>query len=150
MTGLPDLRWNDITISEIVQAPPDSHYSGAGVGAPISTNLPSGPDGKTTGCVSNGLYLVHDGDDRLAIMFLPSSQGNHAEIRLQVVGPTQQKAERVLREIWELAHQRSVFRGQVLSFGAEVFDPGGHTRSARPARWRGCSHRPRSSLRTST
>jgi hypothetical protein len=127
MTGLPDMRWNDVTISEIIQAEPGSHYSSAGVGAPISTNLPSGPDGETTGCVSNGLYLVHDGDDRLAIMFLPSSAGNRAEVRLHVVGPTQEKAERVLREIWRLAHERSVFRGKVLSFGAEIFGPGGHT-----------------------
>src|SRR5271165_626046 len=70
MTGLPDLRWNDVTISDIIQATPDSHYSGAGIGAPISTNLPCGPDGQTRGCVSNGCYLVRDGDDRLAIMFL--------------------------------------------------------------------------------
>jgi hypothetical protein len=127
MTGLPDLRWNDVTISDIIQATPDSHYSGAGIGAPISTNLPCGPDGQTRGCVSNGCYLVRDGDDRLAIMFLPSSAGNRAEVRLQVVGPTQEKIERTLREIWQLAHERSVFRGQVLSFGAEVFGPGGHT-----------------------
>jgi hypothetical protein len=127
MTGLPDMRWNDITISDIIMAAPDSHYSGAGVGAPISVSLPCGPDGETRGCVSNGLYLVRDGEDRLAIMFLPTSQGNRAEVRLQVVGPTQEKVELVLREIWRLAHERSVFRGKVLSFGAEIFGPGGHT-----------------------
>jgi hypothetical protein len=86
-------------------------------------NLPCGPDGQTRPCVSNGIYLVRDGGDRLAIMFKPSGLGlRRTEVNLQVIGTSQDRAAEVLREIQVLAHERSVFRGQVISFGPEVDD----------------------------
>ena len=127
ITGIGMLRHTDVTIGDLIQAGPDSMYGSAGVGAPITTNLPSGPDGETHACVSNGIYLVNDGDDRLVIMFLPTGSGPYAEVQLQITGPDQDKVERVMREIWRLAAERSVFRGQVISFGPEMFGPGGST-----------------------
>jgi AAA+ superfamily predicted ATPase len=127
ITGIGMLRHTDVTIGDLIQAGPDGMYGSAGVGAPVTTNLPSGPDGETRACVSNGIYLVSDGDDRLVIMFLPTGMGSYAEVQLQIIGPDQGKAEQVMREIWRLAAEHSVFRGQVISFGPEMFGPGGST-----------------------
>jgi len=62
--------------------------------------------------VSNGIYLVRDGAERLVIMFRPSGIGLlHTEMNLQVIGTSLRRAETVLREIRTLANERSVFRG---------------------------------------
>jgi ATPase family protein associated with various cellular activities (AAA) len=124
ITGVPQMRFNDITIGDLIQTPPGSMFGDAGVGAPLTMNLPCGPDGQTRPCVSNGIYLVRDGADRLAIMFKASGLGmRHTEVNLQVIGTSQDRAAEVLREIQVLARERSVFRGQVISFGPEVFGP---------------------------
>jgi hypothetical protein len=127
ITGVGMLRHLDISIGDIIQSGLQGMFGSAGISAPITTNLPCGPDGKTRACVSNGLYLVREGDDRLVVMFLPTQSGAQAELSLQIVGPDLETAERVMAEIWRLARERSVFRGQMISFGAEVFGPGGNT-----------------------
>src|SRR5215472_14690228 len=121
------LRHSDVTIGDLLQEGLHTHYSRAGIGAPVMSNMPCGPDGQTRACISNGIYLVRDGDERLVIMFLPTAMGPYAEVSLQIMGTDQGKAEQVLRDIWRLAHERSVFRGQVISFGPDMFGPGGGT-----------------------
>ena len=125
ITGVGQLRFNDLSIGALVQARPGGQYGAAAVGAAITSALPCGPDGQTRGCVSNGIYLVRDGEDRLALVLLPSGIGPHQEVTLQVVGADQGHVERVLAEIRRLAVERSVFRGQVISFGPELFGMAG-------------------------
>lgn len=127
ITGVGHLRHTDVTIGDLLQPGQGTSFSSAGVGAPVTTALPSGPDGQTRACVSNGIYLVRDGDERLVIMFLPKNMGIRAEVNLQITGTDQGRAEEVLREIWRLAARHSVFRGQVISFGPEMFGRGGDT-----------------------
>ena len=127
ITGVRLLRHTDISIGDIIQSGPGGVFGSAGISAPITTNLPCGPDGQTRACVSNGLYLVRDGEDRLVVMFVPTQMGPRAELNLQVVGPDLETAERVMAEIWQLAREHSVFRGQMISFGPEVLGPGGNT-----------------------
>jgi hypothetical protein len=125
ITGVPDMRFNDVTFGDLIQAHSGNLFGHAGVGAPVAVNLPCGPDGRTLPCVSNGIYLVRDGADRLAIMFKPAGMGmRRTEVNLQVVAGLPGRAEEVVREIRALANERSVFRGQVLSFEPEVFGPG--------------------------
>src|SRR5215468_2709316 len=127
IAGVGMLRHSDVTIGDLLQEGLHTHYGHAGIGAPVMSNVPCGPDGQTRACVSNGIYLVRDGDDRLVIMFVPTSMGPYAEVSVQIMGTDQGKAEQVLRDIWRLAHERSVFRGQVISFGPDMFGPGGGT-----------------------
>jgi len=127
IAGVGMLRHSDVTIGDLLQEGLHTHVGHAGIGAPVMSNLPCGPDGQTRACVSNGIYLVRDGDDRLVIMFLPTAMGPQAEVNLQIMGTDQGKVEQVLRDIWRLAHERSVFRGQVISFGPDLFGRGGHS-----------------------
>ena len=127
IAGVGMLRHSDVTIGDLLQEGLHTHFGHAGIGAPVMSNLPCGPDGQTRACVSNGIYLVRDGDDRLVIMFLPTAMGPQAEVNLQIMGTDQGKVEQVLRDIWRLAHERSVFRGQVISFGPDLFGRGGHS-----------------------
>jgi hypothetical protein len=125
VTGVPQMRFDDVTIGDLIQATPGTMYSSAGAGAPVAMNLPCGPDGQTLPCVSNGIYLVRDAAERLAIMFKPSGIGMlQTEMNLQVIGTSLRRAEAVLREIRTLANERSVFRGQVISFGPDMLGPG--------------------------
>ena len=55
ITGVPQMRFNDITIGDLIQTPPGSLFGSAGIGAPLTMNQPSGPDGQTRPCVSNGI-----------------------------------------------------------------------------------------------
>jgi hypothetical protein len=124
ITSVPQMRFNDVTIGDLIQSPPGSMFGNAGIGAPVSINLPSGPNGQTRPCVSNGIYLVRDGADRLAIMVNTSGLGmRQSEVTLQVIGASQERASAALREIRALADEHSVFRGQVISFEPEVFGP---------------------------
>ena len=127
IAGVGMLRHSDVTIGDLLQEGLHTHFGHAGIGAPVMSNLPCGPDGQTRACVSNGIYLVRDGDHRLVIMFLPTAMGPQAEVNLQIMGTDQGKVEQVLRDIWRLAHERSVFRGQVISFGPDLFGRGGHS-----------------------
>jgi hypothetical protein len=125
ITGIAQMRFTDVTIGDLIQAAPDSPYGKAGVSAPVAMDLPCGPDGQTMPCVSNGIYLVREGDERFAIIFKPSGMTvRHTEMNLQVVGPSLRRAETVLREIRALASERSVFRGQVISFGPDLLGLG--------------------------
>jgi ATPase family associated with various cellular activities (AAA) len=124
VTGVQQIRFNDVTIGDFVQAPTESAYGRAGVGAPVIMSLPSGPDGQTRPTVAFGIYLVRDGATRLAIMLRPAGLGvRHTEVNVQVVGTSMGQAEAALREIRQLANERSVFRGQMITFGPEVFGP---------------------------
>jgi hypothetical protein len=65
ITGVTQMRFTDVTIGDLIQAPPGSTYDKAGVGAPVALSLPCGPDGQTMPCVINGIYLVREGAERL-------------------------------------------------------------------------------------
>jgi hypothetical protein len=89
IAGVGMLRHSDVTIGDLLQEGLHSHYGHAGIGAPVMSNLSCGPDGQTRACVSNGIYLIRDGDDRLVIMFLPTVMGPQAEVSLQIMGTDQ-------------------------------------------------------------
>ncbi|MGH3167134.1 MAG: AAA family ATPase [Trebonia sp.] len=123
VTGVGHLRHMDVSVTDFI-VPSRDVFSGAGAGGVVTTAVPCGPGGQTRACVSNGIYLVHDGDVPLVIMLQPSDRGvMHAEVVLQVAGADANRIEAVLAEIRRLAAENSVFRGQVISFQPEVFGP---------------------------
>jgi hypothetical protein len=68
-----------VGIGDFLLASGDSAFRSAGAGGVMTEALPSGPDGQTHACVSYGVYLVHDGGARLAIVLQPVSRGPRQE-----------------------------------------------------------------------
>ncbi|MFF8812280.1 AAA family ATPase [Streptomyces pactum] len=76
-------------------------------------------------CVSFGLYLGTDGDDRYAVLLRgPSGEydGNH--VTLEVLAPSRDAAKGLLSGIDRLIREHNVFRGKVISFEGSDFSEG--------------------------
>ena len=87
--------------------------------------LPCGPGGLTMACVRCGLYLVDDGDTRLALLLRgPGDRDPNGNATLEVACADQAAAQRAVDEVRRQAVARNVFRGQVISFGDEMFGHG--------------------------
>ncbi len=128
LTGLTGFQHTDAGLAELMQtgAAGVGRY-GIGVGSVAMTAQPSGPGGQTRGCVQCGLYLVNDGDTRLALLLRgPDDNRPDSDVSLEVACASQAAAQRVIDEVRKLALGRNVFRGQVIAFGGEVFGHGSH------------------------
>ncbi|RYV49525.1 AAA family ATPase [Pengzhenrongella frigida] len=107
--------------------------SGAGPGDPYgprpgnvaTVNAACGPRGEVRACVACALYLITDGV-RLSALLLrgPELNGAHDGVTLQVVSTEPGASAAIAARVRELTLTHNVFRGQVLSFGSEVFGPG--------------------------
>ena len=96
-------------------------------GNPSSVNLASGPDGQVRPCVRCGIYLVSQGDTRIAILLRGSApEMGQDMVSVQIVGTDEDAAISAAAAIRSASLERNVFRRQVLSFGPDVF---GHGRS---------------------
>jgi hypothetical protein len=105
-------------------APPRSGFMGP--------NLPGeGPveyvniqleDERVLPCVQSGLYLLRDGEQRLAA--LVSGPGEHTpfpKVRVEVIAPERALAESFLAEIRRLTRERNVYRGHVISMSMDMY-----------------------------
>jgi ATPase family associated with various cellular activities (AAA) len=113
ITGFHEMSFG---LADLIQ--PGGSGSYLGIGSVTRTALPAGPGGATLACVDCGLYLVGDEGARMALLLHgPGSDG----ARVEVACADQDRAQRVLDEIRRLAVEHNVFRGQVVSFGGDVF-----------------------------
>ena len=72
--------------------------------------------------VRAGLYLVRDGDTRIVVLVLTGDpEMDMAAVQLQVAADHPGAAARTAAEVRALAVEHNVFRGQVISFGRDVF-----------------------------
>ena len=94
-------------------------------GNAASVNLACGPDGAVRPCIRCGIYLVSQGDVRMAVLLrgaAPEYGQNHVSV--QVMSTDSSAGRSAVAEIRARALEENVFRGQVLSFGQEVFGHG--------------------------
>ncbi len=125
ITGIGMMRHMEIVgIGDLLQPSGNGPFGAAGFGGVMTVAVPSGPDGQTHPCVSHGIYLVDDAGSRLAMVLQPVDRGPMPQVVLQITGADQGRIDAILAEIRTLASERSVFRGQVISFGPEVFGVG--------------------------
>jgi hypothetical protein len=125
ITGIGFMSQMEVVgIGDFLQGRNEGPFSSAGVGGVMTMTVPSGPDGQTYACVRHGVYLVRDGEARLVMVLQPVTYGADAEVVLQIAGEDPDKLAAVLAEIQRLTTELSVFRGQVISFGPEVFGAG--------------------------
>jgi hypothetical protein len=94
-------------------------------GNPASVNLACGPDGAVRPCIRCGVYLITEGATRTAVL-LRGAAPVYAQTQVWVPVLTTDPAAgpRAAEQIRAAALEHNVFRGQVLSFGQEVFGHG--------------------------
>lgn len=86
------------------------------------TNLSSGPDGQVHRAVRAGLYLVSEGELRAAILVLGADpESGRSSTQVHAVADRPGAATEIAADIRRLALQHNVFRGQVISFGGDMF-----------------------------
>jgi cell division protease FtsH len=107
-------------LADLVNAIRYGHFD---VGAVDYATLSVGV-GKEAACVSFGLYLISDGDDRLAVLLRYSTHRGMPELLIEVLGADPDTTRQFLRTIRELAIAHHVGRGQVLSFESHEYGHG--------------------------
>jgi ATPase family associated with various cellular activities (AAA) len=123
LVGLTGFRDMSFGLADVIQ--PGRFGADLGVGSVAMTALPSGPGGATRACVECGLYLVDDDGTPLALLMRgPDPHDRWEDARVEVACRDQERARRSIDDIRRLAVERNVFRGQVISFGGEVFGRG--------------------------
>ncbi|MDX6230172.1 MAG: cell division protease FtsH [Frankiales bacterium] len=102
----------------------ESPYGALGLGSVAMANQASGPGGQTYPCVQCGLYLVQDQAGPLAVLLRGSdSRGHQENVSIEIMAANADLAAQALVEVRAVALERNVFRGQVLSFGSQMFGP---------------------------
>ena len=88
-------------------------------------NVPCGPDGEVRPCVRCALYLVTDGAVRTALLVRgPEPESGQPQVTVQVTSTDPARASEAAAAIRMATLEHNVFRGQVLSFGREMFGHG--------------------------
>ncbi len=85
-------------------------------------NLARGPDGEVHRAVRAGLYLVTEGETRSALLVQAADpEGGSGVVEVDVVANRSGAAAAIAAELRRLALVHNVFRGQVISFGRDMF-----------------------------
>jgi cell division protease FtsH len=99
----------------------DAHFP-AKVGAVQRTVVPLA-GGESVSCVVSGLYLVRDGERRMALHIGGGeSRFGRPQVRLDVMAPTSEEGEALVAELRRLMHEHNVFRGKVIALGTSGGD----------------------------
>ncbi len=120
LIGMADYRHREFGLADLLQ--PRGEDYGPTPGNVSWTNLPSGPEGQVQPAVRAGLYLVEDGEDRSAVLVLAADpDSGMGAAQLHVVANRPGVAGAVAAEVRRLALVHNVYRGQVVSFGRDMF-----------------------------
>ena len=98
------------TFVELLTSP----MSGLGLGPVEYADVPDSPD-STRRCIQFGVFLLSDGDARVAMLLRKEERGPVHQIGLELIAADPAVAEDVLAELRQLTVRYSVLRGQVLS-----------------------------------
>jgi hypothetical protein len=122
LIGITNFQHMMFTLADLAQ--PGGRGYAPSLGAVAMARVASGPNGATRPCVRCGLYLVCEGEHRLALLL---TEGNprrgQEQVTVEMLCADPDRAAAALGELRRLALEHSVFRGQVLSFGSEMFGP---------------------------
>ena len=124
LVGLARYRHRVFGLSDLLQRSYDDDEEDYGPtpGNVSWSNLASGPDGQVQRAVRAGLYLVTEGPVRSAILVLASDpESGMGAAQVHVVANEPGAAGAIAAELRRLALVHNVFRGQVISFGRDMF-----------------------------
>ena len=121
LVGIVGFQHRQFGLAELLV---DQH-TGMQPGNVARVNVAAGPDDQVLPCVQCALYLVADGDVRTALLVRAAEpRSGQDRLTVQAVSTDPSYAAVVAALLRELAVTHNVFRGQVLSFGVEVFGHG--------------------------
>jgi hypothetical protein len=123
LVGIVGWQHRPFGLAELLAQEPDPHERfGPRPGTASRVNRAGGPDGEVRACLQCALLLVTEGDVRTAVLVRgPEAEMGRPMATVQVVSTAPGGAAATAAEIRRLALERNVFRGQVLSFGGDVF-----------------------------
>src|ERR1700728_5044818 len=102
LVGLTGFTHESFGLADLLQ--PASEHMRLGVGSVAMAALPCGPGRQTMACVRCGLYLVDDGDTRLALLLRgPGDNDPDGNATLEVACADQAAAQRGVDEGWQPA-----------------------------------------------
>jgi hypothetical protein len=125
LVGVVSQHGQPVELAQLLTQEGPSDRYGPRPGNAASVNVACGPDGRVRPCVRCGIHLVTEpGARSVVLVWAPMPQYGHESVSVQVVSTEEERAPRAAAEIRAAALQHNVFRGQVLSFGQEVFGHG--------------------------
>jgi hypothetical protein len=125
LVGVVSEHGQPVELAELLSDQYGGQPFGPRPGKAANINLASGPDGQVRPCVRCGLYLVTENARRTAALVrAPAPEFGRELASVQLVSTDAQAAARAAAEIRAASLQHNVFRGQVLSFGQEMFGHG--------------------------
>ncbi len=131
LVGINGHRHQQFGLAELLEEP-DQHWD-VRPGTVSWVTLPSGPDGQVTRAVGAGIYLVRDGDARIALLLLAASDDyGRGTVQLHAVADDPDAAADAATEIRRLALVHNVYRGQLVSFDGDMFGERGAALSFQP------------------
>jgi hypothetical protein len=138
LVGIVGFQHEQFGLAELLTGDGDARQPfGPRPGNAATVNLAAGPDGEVRSCVRCGLYLITDGDGdghgdgggggvRTALLLRGADpEYGHDVVTVEIASTDSDAAHRAASEIRAAAVEHNVFRGQVLSFGGDVFGHGG-------------------------
>ncbi len=132
LVGMANVRHQDFGIADLLRQSAPRDY-GPRPGNVAWVNLPCGPDGEVRQCVRAGVYLVEVDGARAALLLRGPDPESDVALSLQVIADRPGLAVEIAAEVRALALEHNVYRGQVISFGRDMFGERGallrfHTR----------------------
>jgi ATPase family associated with various cellular activities (AAA) len=122
LVGVANYQHHEFGLAELIGGPEQPY--GPMLGSISRVNAASGPDGAVTACVTCGVYLINDGDVRAVVLLrAAAAHMGRPVVLIEIASSEAGYCSRAVREIRERALARNVYRGQVLSFGGEIFGP---------------------------
>jgi hypothetical protein len=123
LVGMVGVRGRDFGLEDLLRAGGGRH--GPHPGNVAWVNLPAGPGGEVRRAVRAGIYLVTDrsqGQETRAALLLRAADPEYGVgLQLHVVADRAGAAAGVAADVRRLVVEHNVFRGQVLSFGRDMF-----------------------------
>jgi ATPase family associated with various cellular activities (AAA) len=112
-----DAQWMEITFSQLITGGTPGSPMAVADGPVQYVNL-SLREGEVFTCVQRGLYLIRDGDARMALLVRgPSDFGHRRQVSLEVMSRDQAAANAVLVAIRAGIHDRNIYRRRILQLG---------------------------------
>lgn len=119
LIGVINHRHRDFDLSEMMSSP---GFHGPSPGNVSRVNLPAGPEGEVRACLVCAVFLVTEGEDRAALLLRAGDpDSGRSSTTLEIVAESADFAAGIAVEVRDLALEHNVYRGQVVSFGQDMF-----------------------------